>query len=375
MDFNLTEEQLMIQRMAKEFTEKEIEPRVVEMEREQKVVPGLIEKMAQVGLFGMLVPKEYGGTEAGALSLVLALEQIGHAGSGIFMLPLLNNGIPELIAHHGSEYLKEKYIRPICEGKVYAGVEFTEAETGSDPKMLVTTAMPDGDSYVINGAKRFISYGGRDGYAILWTKDETGNCTAFVVEKNTDGYTAEKQWELMGWPGWEAMDIYLENMRVPEANMLGKKGDGFRILLQSIAGEKAGYSATELGVAQAALDEAITYCKERIVRDRPIAQMQGHRWLLAEMYCKIEAARWMTYRTGFLWEQESPAFQTEAAATKLFVTSTAIDVARQALQLHGGYGYTKEFKVERLYRAAAGGPVIMVSHELNRSIVGASLIS
>ena len=146
MDFNLTEEQLMIQRMAKEFTEREIEPRVTEMEREQKIAPDLITKMGQVGLLGMVVPRKYGGTEAGALSLILALEQVGYSGSGAFMLLLLNNGIPELIAKHGSEPAKQKYIRPLCEGKVYGGVQFTEPDTGSDPRMLVTTAIPHGDN-------------------------------------------------------------------------------------------------------------------------------------------------------------------------------------------------------------------------------------
>ena len=374
MNFNLTEDQLMIQRMAREFTQREVEPIADQVERERKIPDDLIKKMAQVGLLGMPVPKKYGGSEAGNVSCILALEQVGYAGSGCFIIMLLNNGVPELIARYGSEELKKKYLRALCDGTAYGGVQFTEADTGSDPRMLVTTAIPDGDSYLVNGAKRFITAGGKDGYAVLWAKDETGNCSAFVIEKNVEGYTADKQWDLMGWAGWEALDVLFENMRVPKENLLGAKGDGYNIVLHSVASEKVAYSAVELGVAQAALDEAIGYAKERMLRDRPMSAMQGIQWMLAEMHSRIAAARWLTYRTAFLQDEDSSDFQREAAATKLFVIPAVLDVVRQAICIHGAYGYTKEFKIDRLYRAAAGGPMIMASLEINKSIVGSSLV-
>ena len=191
MDFNLTEDQIMIQQLAREFSEREIEPIADQIERDRKTPDDLIKKMAQVGLLGMPVPKKYGGTETGNLSCIVASEQIGYTGSGCFITMVVNNGVPELIARYGSEQSKEKYIKPLCRGEAYGSVQFTEPDTGSDPRMLTTTAIPDGDSYVVNGTKRFITAGGRDGCAILWAKDETGKCSAFLIDKNVGGILLE----------------------------------------------------------------------------------------------------------------------------------------------------------------------------------------
>ena len=374
MDFNLTEDQLMLQTMVREFTEREIEPIAVQIDREGRLPDNLIKKMAQIGLFGMAIPKQYGGTEAGNLSCILACEQAAYSGTGAWWLVGFNNSIPECIAHFGSEELKSKYIKPLCDGTAYSSIQFTEEETGSDPEVLITTAMPDGDNYVINGMKRFSTFGARDGYAVLYAKDEAGECTAFVIEKNVEGYTASKVWELMGGGGMEAADVYFDNMRVPKANLLGEKGKGFNVLLYWISSEKIEQCAACVGIAQAALDEAVTYTKSRMVKGRPISGMQGIRWMLAEMQAKIEAARWLTYRVAFLQDQGAAEWMTEAAATKLFVVPATLEVTEMARRIHGAYGYTKEFKIERLCRAIAAGALIATSLEINRSIVGASLV-
>ena len=374
MDFNLTEDQLMLQATVREFTEREIEPIATQIDREGRLPDDLIKKMAQIGLFGMTIPKQYGGTEAGNLSCVLACEQVAYSGTGAWWLMGFNNSIPECIAHFGSEEIKQKYIRPLCDGTAYSSIQFTEEETGSDPEALITTAMPDGDNYVINGMKRFSTFGTRDGYAVLYTKDEAGECTAFVIEKNVAGYSAEKVWELMGGGGIEAADVYFDNMRVPKANLLGEKGKGFNVLLYWIAAEKIEQCAACVGIAQAALDEAVTYAKSRMVREKPISGMQGIRWMLADMQAKIEAARWLTYRAAFLQDQGAAEWMTEAAAAKLFVVPATLEVTEMARRIHGAYGYTKEFKIERLYRAIAAGAAIATTLEINRSIVGASLV-
>lgn len=374
MDFNLTEDQLMLQATVREFTEREIEPIATQIDREGRLPDDLIKKMAQIGLFGMAIPKQYGGTEAGNLSCVLACEQLAYSGTGAWWLMGFNNSIPECIAHFGSEEIKQKYIRPICDGTAYSSIQFTEEETGSDPEALITTAMPDGDNYVINGMKRFSTFGTRDGYAVLYTKDEAGECTAFVIEKNVAGYSAEKVWELMGGGGIEAADVYFDNMRVPKANLLGEKGKGFNVLLYWIAAEKIEQCAACVGIAQAALDEAVTYAKSRMVRGKPISGMQGIRWMLADTQAKIEAARWLTYRAAFLQDQGAAEWMTEAAAAKLFVVPATLEVTEMARRIHGAYGYTKEFKIERLYRAIAAGAAIATTLEINRSIVGASLV-
>ena len=373
MDFNLTEEQLMLQTMVREFTEREIEPIAVQIDREGKLPDDLIKKMAKIGLFGMTVPRQYGGTEAGNVSCVLACEQVAYSGSGAWWQVGFNNSIPECIANFGSEELKKKYVKPLCDGSAYASIQFTEEETGSDPEALTTTAKPDGDNYIINGMKRFSTFGARDGYAVLYTKDEDGACTAFVIEKNMPGYSATKVWELMGGGGIEAADVYFDNMPVPRANMLGEKGKGFDILLYWISAEKIEQCAACVGIAQAALDEAITYTQSRMVRGKPISGMQGIRWQLAEMHAKLEAARWLTYRAAFLQDQGAQNWMTEAAAAKLFVVPTTIEITEIARRVHGAYGYTKEFKIERLSRAIAGAASIATSLEINRTIVGAAM--
>jgi len=374
MDFNLTEDQLMLQTTVKEFTEREIEPIAAELDREGKLPDDLIKKMAGIGLLGMTIPKQYGGTEMGNMSCILACEQAAYSGTGAWWLVGFQNSISECIARFGSEELKQKYIRPLCEGTAYASIQFTEEETGSDPESLITTARPDGDNYVINGMKRFSTFGARDGYAIIYTKDEDGACTAFVIEKNVPGYSSTKVWELMGGGGIEAADVYFEDVRVPGASMLGEKGKGFEALLFWISTEKIEQCAACVGIAQAALDEATTYIKSRTVRGKPISGMQGIRWQLADMQAKLEAARWLTYRAAFLQDQSAPSWMTEAAVAKLFVVPAAIEIVETARRIHGAYGYTKEFKIERLSRAVAGAASVATSLEINRSIVGAAMM-
>jgi len=374
MDFNLTEEQLMLQTVVREFTEREIEPIAAQLDREGRIPQYLTKKLAKLGLFGMTVPQKYGGTEVGNLSCILAVEQLAYTGTGAWWLVGFNNSIPECIAHFSSEEIKEKYLPPICDGTACSSIQFTEEETGSDPDSLITTAIPDGDDYVINGMKRFSTFGARDGYAVLYAKDETGKCSAFIIEKNVEGYSSSKVWELMGGGGIEAADIYYENLRVPKENLLGDKGEGFKALLYWIAIEKVEQCATCVGIAQAALDEALKYADSRIVRGKPISSMQGIRWMLAEMHSKIEAARWLTYRTAFLQDQGAKNWMTEAAAAKIFVVPITMEIVELARRIHGAYGYTKDFKIERLYRAIAGASAIAVSLEINKSIVGASLV-
>jgi len=374
MDFNLTEEQLAIQKAAKDFNKREIEPIAERIDREGRLPDDLIKKCAQSGFLGMTVPKQYGGSEAGNLACGLAIEQLAYSGCGAWWLVGFNNSIPESIGHFGSAEIKRKYLKLFCDGSAYASIQFTEAETGSDPSALATTAVAKGDTYLLNGIKRFSTFGARPGYAVVYTKDEAGKCTAFVIEKGGKGYSAPKIWELMGGGGIEAADVYFENFRVPKANLLGKPGEGAEILLYWIATEKVQQCAAAVGIAQAALDEAVKYVQSRTSRGRPISAMQGVRWMMADMQAKLEACRWLTYKTAFTEDQDAPNWQTEAAAAKLFVVPAVTEIVEMSRRLHGAYGYTKEFKIERLYRAIAGFSVIATSLEINRSIMGGALV-
>jgi len=374
MNFNLSEEQLAIQRMAREFTRQEIDPISDYLDREGKLPDDLIGKYARAGLLGMTVPKKYGGNEAGTLSCILAIEQLGYSGTGAWWLVGFNNSIAECIVQFGSEEIKKKYLEPFCNGTAYASIQFTEEDTGSDPTLLSTTAVPDGNSYLLNGLKRFSTFGAREGYAVTYVRDENGKCSAFVIDKKGKGYSTTKIWELAGGGGIEAADVLFNNFLVPVENMLGKKGDGTRILLFWIATEKVEQCAAAVGIARAALDEAVKYVKVRGSKGRAISGMQGIRWTLADMDARLEACRWLTYKTAFSQEQRTPNWQTEAARTKLFVIPTTTEIVEMARHLHGAYGYTREFKIEKLYRAIAGYSVIATSLEINRSIVGNSLV-
>ncbi len=373
MDFDLTEDQLMLQTTVKEFASREIEPVAAQIDREGRLPDSLIKKMAGLGLLGMTVPRQYGGTEAGSLSCAIAIEQLAYSGTGAWWLAGFNNSIPESIVHFGTEEQKEKYLKPLCDGTAYASIQFTEEDTGSDPAALITTARPEGESYLINGMKRFSTFGARDGHATLWAKDETEKCSCFLIEKNVAGYSAPKIWQLMGGGGMEAADVYFEDVRIPRENLLGVKGEGIQVLLFWIAIEKIEQCAACVGMAQAALDEAVKYAKSRLARGRPISEMQGTRWMLADMQSKLEAARWLTYRAAFLQDRKAGDWMTQAAVAKLSVVPATMEVVETSRRIHGAYGYTKEFKIERLYRAIAGATAIAVSLEINRSIVGGAL--
>ena len=258
MDFNLSSEQIEIQKLAREFNAREIEPIASQIDGSGKLPDAMLKKFAGLGLLGMTVPKKYGGAQASNLSCILAIEQLAYSGTGVWWLIGFHNSIPESINTFGSEEIKQKYLRPLCAGEAYASIQFTEEETGSDPRMLTTTSIATEDGYVINGTKRFSTFGSRDGYAVTYTRDEDGNCTAFIVEKNSAGYTTTSPWKLMGSGGMEAVDVYFENVMVPGENLLGEKGKGFAV----VAGEVRNLAAD----SAARSDEIIPHIKSMTVK-------------------------------------------------------------------------------------------------------------
>jgi len=374
MDFNLTEDQLVLQRTLKEFVEHEVEPVAAQLDTEGRIPDHLIKKLVDLRLLGMVLPEEYGGTGAGHLNCVLACEQLAYSGTPVWWPVAFNNSIPFNIYQFGTAEQRRKFLPAFCDGTSIASIQFTEEDTGSDPDALKTTAIPDGDYYTINGSKRFSTFGARDGYAVVYAKDDTGRCSAFIVKKKTPGYTVQKVWELMGGGGVEATDVSFENLKVSQDDLLGGKGKGFQVLLNWIATEKIEQASAAVGIGQAALDEAIKYARSRMVRGKPMSEMQGIRWMLAEMKAKIEAARLMTYRAAFLQDYKKVNWMTEAAATKIFVVPAMMEVVEMSRRIHGAYGYTKGMKIERLYRAIPGASVIAVGLEINKSQVAASIL-
>ncbi|MFH1350853.1 MAG: acyl-CoA dehydrogenase family protein [Pseudomonadota bacterium] len=372
MDFRLSPESKMMVKAARDFANQAIEPIAAKIEEEDALPDDILEKFASAKMLGMMLPKEYGGTASTALNMILITEELGKCSSAAYWPMAMNNSAAETIYHWGSEDQRKQFIPPLCDGSSYASVAFTEPGTGSDPTVITTTAVPDGDYYILNGTKRFITNGHKKGVGLFYAKDETGRVTAFIVDKGSEGYSWSKPWALMALGGQGLVDTFLKDVKVPQNNILGEKGKGFPILLRWIAGERVQQMAFMVGIGQACLDESIKYAKERVVRGKPMTAMQGFQWMLAEMHASIEACRWWTYRLACK-QDEGGDVQIDSSALKLFVVPTIQEVARKALQIHGSYGYCRDYKIERLYRTAAHAGVTASSTEIQKTIVGSSI--
>jgi butyryl-CoA dehydrogenase len=372
MDFTLSGESKMMVKAARDFAEQEIEPTVAKVEKEDALPDDLLQKFAKARMLGMMVPKEYGGIGSTTVNVVLILEELAKTGSAAAFLMAFCNSVAETIYHWGSEDLRKRFLPPLCDGTNYPAMAFTEPGTGSDPTAITTTATPDGDHYVLNGTKRFVTHGHKKGYGVFYAKDETERITAFMVDKGSEGYTWSKPWALMGLAGQGLVDVFLKDVRAPKEDILGEKGKGFHILLRWIAGERVQQMAFMVGMGQGCLDESLRYAKERMVRGRPLTTMQGFQWMLADMHASIEACRWWTYRVAAK-QDEGGDIEVDSAALKLFVVPTIQEVARKALQIHGSYGYCRDYKIERLYRTIAHAGVTAGSTEIQKTIVGSAL--
>ena len=372
MDFTLSGESKMMVKAARDFAEQVIEPIVAKIEEDDALPDDILEKFGKARMLGLMVPKEYGGIGSSALNTILIIEELAKTGSAALYVMAMNNTVAETIYHWGSGDLRKRFIPSLCDGSSYATMAFTEPGTGSDPTAITTTAKPDGDYYVVNGTKRFITQGHRKGFGVFYAKDETERVTAFVVDKSSEGYTWSKPWSLMGLAGQGLVDVFLKDVRVPKENVLGEKGKGFPILLRWIAGERVEQMALMVGMGQECLEESLKYTRERMVRGRPMTAMQGFQWMLAEMHASVEACRWWTYRVASK-QDEGGDIAVDSAALKLFVVPTIQEVARKALQVHGSYGYCKDYKIERLYRTIAHAGVTASSTELQKTIVGSAL--
>jgi butyryl-CoA dehydrogenase len=372
MNFELTKEQEAIRRMARQFAERKLAPVAAEIDREASIPPGIHSELQKLKLFGIPYDKKYGGSGEGYIELVLVLEEVAKASAGVSLMLAAHYLAPTSLSLHGTEEQKEQYLPKLCSGEGVGSFAFTEAATGSDPEAINTTAELSGDEYILNGSKRFITNAPLDGWAVIFAKTEAG-VSGFLISKNQQGYSTSKPWEMMGLRGGQVADIQLKDVRIPKTNLVGPEGKGYRMLTESIAYGKLNVSACLLGIGGAALDEAIKYAKEKTARGKPIGNFQTIQWLVADIETQVEAARWLTYRLACLASQ-SRDIRHDSALTKLFASEMATEVASKALEVHGSYGYTKEFKVERLYRDAKFGEIVEGVSEIQRVIVAATLL-
>lgn len=378
MNFSLTKEQELIQKAAREYAEKYIEPLAEQIDHENKVPAEILEGLGELDLLGIPLPDEYGGAGAGYVSYVLAMEQIARASSGVGMILSAHTLGLSSISTFGTEEQKKKYLPKPCQGKEVASFAFTEPGTGSDPKQITTTATPAGDYYILNGTKRFISNAGYNGPAVIFARNtETGKIDAFIVEKNTEGYSVSKPWEKLGMHGGPLLDIYMKDLKVPKENLLGAPGMGYPILQVGISFGKVGVSACALGGILGAYQEAVKYAKQKTHRDQPITKFATIQDSIAEIAIKYEASRWMAYRLGYLADNfKDPAqFAKEAAVAKTFITETGVEVARFAMSVHGSYGLTADYKISRIWRDCIIGPQIEGVSAMQKIIVAGVVLN
>lgn len=379
MDFQLTENQKMFQTMVRDFATSVIKPLAAKIDENEECPKEILRKMAELGLFGITISEEYGGSGGDYLSMTLAAEEICRASASvgtIFLASLSLACYP--IYKFGSEEQKRKYVVPLAKGERLACFALTEPGAGSDAGALETTATLQGDSYVLNGTKIFITNGLEAEIAVVFaTVDRTlghRGITAFVVEKGTPGFTVGKKENKLGIRGSSTTELVFDNCRVPVSNQLGERGRGLRIALEAIDSSRVTVAAQAVGIAQAALDAALEYAKTRQQFGQPIINFQAIQWMLADMATQIDAARLLTYRAAWLKDQNLP-FMKEASMAKLFAAETARMVTNSALQIHGGYGYCKDYPVERYLRDAKITEIYEGTSEMQRMTIARSLMS
>lgn len=378
MDFNLTEEQRMIQQNAREFALEKLEPIAAELDRTGRYPKEIIAGLKELEFMGMPYPEEYGGAGADYLSYILVVEQLSRscASTGIIYSAHCSLGLWPLYKW-GSETLKQKYLIPLCKGEKLGAFALTEPGAGTDAASGKCTAKAAGDEYVLNGTKCFITNGGvADVYIVFALTDPSlgvKGLSAFAVEAGTPGFTIGKHEEKMGIRGSQTTELIFQDCHIPKENLIGKEGKGFGIAMATLDGGRVGVAAQALGIAQAALDEAVKFAKERVQFGKPIATKQAIQWMLADMETRIQAARLLTYQAA-AFKSEEKAFSKEAAMAKMFASEAADFVCSKAIQIHGGYGYIKEFKVERLYRDAKICTIYEGTNEVQRMVVSGSVL-
>ena len=377
MDFNLTREQELVRKMMRSFTENEVEPIAAETDRTSEYPAETIDKLFRYGVMGMVVPKEYGGAGADDVCGAIAIEEISKACASTGDIVATHNGLccgP--IMKHGTPEQKAKYLPMLTSGHVGA-FALTEPNAGSDASKGTTTAVLDGDHYVLNGSKIFITNGYvADIFVVFAMTDPskgTKGISAFIVEKGTPGFTFGTKEKKMGIRGSATYELIFQDCRIPKDNLLGPQGRGFGIAMHTLDGGRIGIAAQALGIAEGALDITIDYVKERKQFGRTIAQQQNTQFVLADMATKVQAAQLLVYKAAMA-KATQKVYSVEAAMAKLFAAEVAMEVTTKCVQLHGGYGYIREYDVERMMRDAKITEIYEGTSEVQRMVISGSLL-
>ncbi|MGJ9458225.1 acyl-CoA dehydrogenase [Oceanobacillus sp. CF4.6] len=377
MNFNLTEEQEMLRKMVRDFAEKEVKPTAAERDEEERFDRSIFDKMAELGLSGIPWPEEYGGIGSDFVSYVIAVEELSRvcASTGVTLSAHLSLASWP-IYKYGNEEQKKNFLRRLAIGEALGAYALSEPNAGSDVVAMKTTAKEDGDHYVLNGNKVWITNGGVADIYIVFAKTDADakhkGISAFIVEKGTEGFTFGKKERKLGIRSSPTTELIFENCRIPKENMLGAEGEGFKIAMSTLDGGRNGIAAQALGIAQGALDAAVEYAKGREQFGKPIANNQGISFKLADMATEIEAARLLTYQAAWL-ESEGLPYGKASAMSKLYAGDAAMRITVEAVQVFGGYGYTKDYPVERYMRDAKITQIYEGTNEIQRLVIGRML--
>ncbi len=378
MNFGLTEEQKLIQTTAREFALEELAPGAIERD-ENKIWPReAVEKMAELGFMGMMVDPKYNGAGMDSVSYTIAMEEIARVDASAAVIMSVNNSLVcHLLETHGSEYVKENYLKKLASGEKLGAYSLSEPHAGSDPAALKCLAKKDGDAYYLTGTKNWVTNGINADYVVVFVVTTPGighkGISCFIVEKGTDGFDVGKPENKLGIRASDTSELYFDNCRVPAENMIGAEGEGFKIAMATLDGGRIGIASQALGIAQAALDAATEYAKERVQFGKPIAAFQGIQFKLADMATQIEAARLLVRQAAYLKDQ-GEKIGPRASMAKVFASDVAMNAATQCVQIHGGYGYIKETGVERLMRDAKITQIYEGTSEIQRVVISRFLL-
>ena len=377
--FDLTDEERMIQQTAREFADSEIAPVAAENDKNDRFPAEIVKRLGELGFMGMLIPEEYGGTALGNFCLVLALEQINRACASTGVTMSVHNSLASSpMIKFASEETKKKYLPKMATGEMLGAYALSEAGAGSDAASMQCRAIKEGNEYVVTGTKSWVTTGGEADIFVVMVRTDTNlrskGISTLVIERDTPGFSIGKKEDKLGLRASSTVELIFDGARVPAENLLGSEGEGFKIAMQTLDGGRIGIATQALGIAQAALDASARYAMEREQFGQLIGKFQAIEWKIADMATRLEAARLMTYRASRLRDRNDPHTK-EAAMAKLFASEMSNYVAREAIQIHGGAGYLKDFPVERYFRDARITEIYEGTSEVKRIVISRAVLN
>lgn len=378
MDFLLNEEEKMMQEMARNFAQKEVAPVASKLDETGEFPIELVKKMGDLGLMGVNIPEEYGGASLSYVCYAIAIEEIARfCGNTSVIMSVNNSLVCAPLLKYGTEEQKKQFLIPLSSGKKLGCFGLTEPNAGSDAGGIQTTAAKDGDYYILNGSKIFITNATHADIALIFASTDKSlkhrGITCFIVEKGTPGFSVGKVEHKLGINASGTAELVLQDVRVPASNRLGNEGDGFKIAMYTLDCGRIGIAAQAVGIARGAFEEAVRFSKDRTQFGRPISEFQAIQWMLADMATEIDAARLLTRRAAFLKDVGMP-FTKESSMAKVYASEVAMRATTKAIQIHGGYGYSKEYPVERYFRDAKITEIYEGTSEIQRLVIASQIL-